>query len=480
MPSLRWPLLAALVTFLSPSPAAQDRVDFERIPVLVIGGANNHDCEWTTPELRNALEETGRFEVTITTEPAKDLADAEAVARYRAFVLDYNGPRWGEPAESNFLAAVRAGTGVTVVHAANNAFPGWNEYEQMVGLLWRDGTGHGRFHAFDVKIIDAEHPLTRGMADIVSHEDELYHRLVNSQQVAVRVLGIAHSHPDTGGTGRNEPMIIVGEFGKGRVFHTPLGHVWRNQPATRVSHQDPQFRRLIARGTEWAASGECLLDPSPANWLSAEEREAGFRLLFDGQSTVGWRGYRQEAFPKEGWSIDRGALCCAAGGKGGDLVAETAFEDFELRFDWAVSKAANSGVIYRVVESEKASYMSGPEYQVLDDDGHDPKPSELTSAASLYALAAPGDKQLAPRGEFNESRIVVRGWHVEHWLNGAKVVDVDLASEEMQTKIKASKFAAWPAFAKADRGLIALQDHGNEVWYRNLRVRELGSEKSPR
>ena len=145
--------------------AAPATAESSRIPVLLIGGANNHDWSWTHGSLAGILEETGRFDVTITEEPAKTLADADALERYRAFVLDYNGPRWGEPAESNFVTAVRGGTGVVVIHAANNAFPGWKEFEEMVALLWRKGTGHGRFHPFDVVVVDSDHPITRGMAE---------------------------------------------------------------------------------------------------------------------------------------------------------------------------------------------------------------------------------------------------------------------------------------------------------------------------
>lgn len=467
-------LVPALVAGLAP---AQDRVDFERISVLIVGGANNHDCEWTTPELQRTLEETGRFAVTVTTEPQKTLADAEAIAKFKAFVLDYNGPRWGEPAETNFVNAVRGGTGVTVVHAADNAFPGWREYEAIVGLLWRDGTGHGRFHAFDVHIVDRDHPLTAGMRDITEHPDELYHRLVNVHGVDVRVLGAALSKTDTGGTGRDEPMILVGQFGEGRVFHTPLGHVWRGADDTRASHLDPQFRRLVARGTEWAATGACALDPVPPNWLTPEERAEGFELLFDGRTTAGWRAFRGEKFPEAGWTVEQGALRHPAGGGGGDIVTEAGYGDFELRFDWAVGKRANSGVIYRVLETEKTTYMTGPEYQVLDDAGHEPAPSANTSAGSLYALTEPFAKTLNPAGTWNSAGIVVRGWQVEHWLNGKKIVDCDLASDELRGRIAASKFAAWPAFATAARGLIALQDHGDEVWYRSLRIRELPAKK---
>jgi hypothetical protein len=148
---------------------------------LIVSGANNHDWEWTSPELAAVLTETGRFQAAITNAPAAALVDAAAAharGELDVLVLDYNGPRWGDAAEKGFLAAVEAGVGVTVVHAANNAFTGWKEYEQMVGLLWRQGTGHGRYHPFDVHVIDHYHPITLGMADLRQHPDELYHNLV--------------------------------------------------------------------------------------------------------------------------------------------------------------------------------------------------------------------------------------------------------------------------------------------------------------
>ena len=190
----------------------------EPIPVLIVSGANNHWFEWTTPSLKEMLEESGKFSVDVTNEPATTLADAEAIAPYRAFVLDYNGPRWGEAAESGFLAAVRAGTGVTVVHAANNAFEGWREYEELVALCWREGTAHGRFHPFDVRITDRDHPITRNLAPLVAHPDELYHDLVHMHGTDFRVLAVAHSTQESGGTGEDEPMIVVKNFGEGRRF----------------------------------------------------------------------------------------------------------------------------------------------------------------------------------------------------------------------------------------------------------------------
>ncbi len=448
-------------------------IPLEKIPVLLISGQNNHDWEYTNPKIEEGLEKSGRFDVDVTLEPAKTLADAAAIAKYRCFVLNYNGARWGEAAEKNFVAAVRGGVGVSVIHAADNAFEGWTEYEQMVADLWRAGTGHGRYHAFDVKIIDRDHPITHGMRDLKAHPDELYHKLVHTPGVETRVLATAYSDPETGGTGKDEPMAIVLQFGAGRIFHTPLGHVWPGDVASRATFDNPELHLLIARGTEWAATGAVTLPAVVPNQLSLEEEAAGFKILFDGRSPNGWRGFAKAEFPTQGWAIVDGTLHVHAGGGGGDLVTAETYGDFELRFEWKVSAGANSGVMYRVSEEQQYPWQTGPEYQVLDDakhpDGKDPR----TSAAALYALIAAEGKALAPVGEWNEGRIVVRGWHVEHWLNGKKVVDQELASAAVRAKIAASKFGSMPKFATCTTGVIALQDHGDDVWFRSLRLRRL-------
>ena len=253
---LRRPLAAALFLL---SPLSFSVLSAEPIPLLLITGENNHDCKYTSAVHKATLEKTGRFTVDFTEKPAATLADAEGLKKYKAFVLDYNGKRWGEAAETNFLAAVKGGTGVAVIHAANNAFSGWVEYEKLVGDCWREGTGHGKFHRFDVTITDRDHPITKDLPDLKAHPDELYHKLVHMHGVERRVLATALSSKESNGTGNEEPMIIVLQYGQGRVFHTPLGHVWRNAEETKASVNDPQFQLLLARGTEWAATGECTI-----------------------------------------------------------------------------------------------------------------------------------------------------------------------------------------------------------------------------
>ncbi|MCB9831739.1 MAG: ThuA domain-containing protein [Planctomycetes bacterium] len=246
----------ALVLGLLPTLAAQDQA---KLRVLYVTGQNNHDWTFTSKHWREVLEKTGRFEVTTTEQPAEFLA-RENLAPFDLFFLDYNGARWGEAAEKRFQDAVAAGKGVFFLHAADNAFPGWRGYEQMSCLCFREKSGHGSFHAFDVQVVDRNHVITRDLPHLRAHPDELYHRLQPIPGAQFRVLLTAESSGESGGSGNEEPMALIGRFGKGRIFHTTLGHVWPGQEDQRASVLDPQLQLLVARGAEWAASGDCSID----------------------------------------------------------------------------------------------------------------------------------------------------------------------------------------------------------------------------
>ncbi|MDX1395466.1 MAG: DUF1080 domain-containing protein [Gemmatimonadota bacterium] len=216
------------------------------------------------------------------------------------------------------------------------------------------------------------------------------------------------------------------------------------------------------------------------NTLTLEELGEGWRLLFDGRSTDGWRAYNGEAFPDTGWAVVDGMLVVGATATdpdvpiGGDIVTDEEFGDFDLRFDFRLSPVANSGVLYRVIEQPGAEiWHNAPEYQVLDDQayiemGTMDMNTHLTG--DNYDLHASGEKVLRPVGEWNEGRIVVRGNHVEHWLNGRMTVEYDLLSPAWEELVAASKFAPYPEYGRAPRGPIGLQDHGRLVWYRNIRI----------
>ncbi len=206
------------------------------------------------------------------------------------------------------------------------------------------------------------------------------------------------------------------------------------------------------------------------NTLSAEERAEGWRLLFDGRSTEGWRGYGLDEVP-DGWAVEDGTL--ARVGPGGDLITVEQFSDFELSIEWKVEAGGNSGLFIRATEDASMIYFSAPEIQILDDDGHADGGSPLTSAGSNFALHPAPEGVVRPAGEWNHFRIVVDGARVEQWMNGVHVVTYELWSPEWEELVAASKFAEWPEYGRATRGHIGIQDHGDVVWFRNIRIREL-------
>ncbi len=182
-----------------------------------------------------------------------------------------------------------------------------------------------------------------------------------------------------------------------------------------------------------------------------------------------WRGYKQDAVPEQ-WVMDDGALYLTGGGAG-DLITREQYGSFELSLEWKISPKGNSGIMYHVSEGDGPTYFTGPEMQVLDNAvaGGD----LLHSAGADYALHAPAADNSLAVGEWNAARIVVDGAHVEYWLNGVQQCAYELWSEDWTARVAASKFAQWPGFGMNKTGHIALQDHGNPVWYRGIRIRRL-------
>jgi hypothetical protein len=196
-----------------------------------------------------------------------------------------------------------------------------------------------------------------------------------------------------------------------------------------------------------------------------------WRALFDGKSLENWRGYKNAAVPP-GWKIVDGAL--TKDGHVGDIMTKESFANFELELDWKIGEAGNSGIFYRGTEEYDHVYWSALEYQLLDDLKAEDNKTRLTCAGALYALYPSSAGHLKPIGDWNAARIVARGAHVEHWLNGVKVVDYELWSPDWEAKVKASKFKDWPNFGRAKQGHIALQgDHSGSLAFRNIRIREV-------
>lgn len=209
---------------------------------------------------------------------------------------------------------------------------------------------------------------------------------------------------------------------------------------------------------------------TPVNVLTQVEMDAGWQLLFDGHTLDGWHGYNRDGLPG-GWGVENGMLTRT--GEGGDIVTDREFVDFELSVEWKLEPGGNSGIFYRAAEGEEWIYHSAPEMQILDDERHPDGQNPLTSAGANYGLNAAPRGVVRPVGEWNESRVVVEGSDVEHWLNGTRVVEYVLGGEEWEALVADSKFVEWPAYGRAAKGHIGLQDHGDPVWYRNLKVREI-------
>lgn len=197
-----------------------------------------------------------------------------------------------------------------------------------------------------------------------------------------------------------------------------------------------------------------------------------FEKLLENKDLSQFRGYKTEEIG-DGWMIEGKTL--HLNGSGGDLITSEEYDNFELRFEFKVSEGANSGVMYRVSLGDDASYVSGPEYQILDDANHADGEKEETSVGSLYALYAPTDKKMRDAGVWNTAKIIVDGDHVVHYLNGKRVVDVTIGSDDWNERIADSKFKDWEKFGKNESGHIAFQDHGNEVWFRGIMVKRLVS-----
>jgi hypothetical protein len=256
---------------------------------------------------------------------------------------------------------------------------------------------------------------------------------------------------------------------------------------------------------------ETKAGPLP-NALADSEKRVGWKLLFDGRTTQGWRGFRRKAFPAECWEVQNGALRRRGHNAEpmqwcGDLITTDQYENFLLEFEWRISKGGNSGVKYLVLEDRPfewdqaytehyllelkqddpqntqnnvkvtpqmwSHFAMGFEFQ-LNDDQNDP--DVLNDArhktGALYDLIAPKQKVSSPVGEFNQARISVQQGHVEHWINGVKLLEFDVGSKTLEAIIAKSKFGRLEGFDSVARGYIALQDHGDEVWFRNIKILE--------
>lgn len=228
---------------------------------------------------------------------------------------------------------------------------------------------------------------------------------------------------------------------------------------------------VVLAGMTWPGMAQ-----SQPNTLSKKEVKEGWTLLFDGTNPSQWRSVNKDQFPEKGWSVQDG---CMVSGGGGSIVSRKEYGNFELTWDWKMmDKAGNSGVKYFVKEGPKDAL--GIEYQMLDDENHPwmkdgrMKPFDYHTNGAVYEIYPPsGNKPDKPVGEWNTSKVVAKGKHVEHWLNGVKIADYVRGSDDFNARIAKSKFKDVPGFGLHEKGLLMLTDHGSIVYFKNLKIREL-------
>ena len=418
---------------------------------VIITGENNHDWKSTTPVLRSILEGSGRFRVDVI-EDLWNGVSAESLAPFDVLVLNFNptsGKTWKAAEAKGFLEAVSAkGKGAVVVHAANNAYPGWREYESLIGGAWRKSAGHGSFHPFRVDILDREHPITRGMPRSFEHAaDELYHGL--TMEPGVRVLAHAFSSKESDGTERYEPMAWVLRYGRGRVFHTPLGHA-------ASSMESAGFRALLIRGAEWAATGE-VTTPDGLDW----------QPLFNGKDLSGWRkpaDLRLTSAPADArdiWKVEDGAIVGDSPGiKHNDfLVSARRFSDFVLQLKVRLRPdEENSGIQIRS-EWLPNGEMYG--YQADAGKGWWGSLYDESTGRNLLvsSYAEKGSKAVRPN-EWNDYEVEAVGRKIRIKINGT-------VTSEYEDEV-----------TRPD-GHIALQVHSGgrlRVEFKDVRIRELPPE----
>lgn len=460
------------------------------LSVLLIDGKNNHNWQTTTPVLVAILEDCGRFRVDVAT--ATDVKTFQPkLAGYDVVVSNYNGPLWNKALRTAFVDYVSKGGGFVSVHAANNAFPEWKEYNEIIGLggwgrrterhgpyvRFRDGKivrdtkkgrggGHGRRHEFLVET-RTDHPILEGLPRSWRHaRDELYDKLRGPAK-NLTVLATAWSDPKTRGTNEHEPMLMTIGYGKGRVFHTTLGH-------DTTSLQGVGFQITLQRGTEWAATGTVTIPVGDATALPkdkarirdilTERRTAkGWKQLFDGKSLDGW----ERKCGTAQFSVAGGAIVgkSTEGSPNTYLCTTRQYADFELEFEVRIDNELNAGCQIRSeVRNGVRADVCGPQVEITADGNAGFVYGESLGTGWLTPDRNDPKKRSALRKKrWNQYRVVANGKRIRTWVNGVAIADFEDEKSGMAS------------------GLIALQIHSVpsgkgpfRASWRNLWLREIG------
>lgn len=496
---------------LVPAASGAESAATKRIKTLVIDGQNNHNWKATTPVIRQTLEATGMFDVTVATTPEKggDMTTfAPDFSAYQVVVSNYNGDDWSDATRQAFESYVAGGGGFVCVHAADNSFPGWDAYNRMIGLggwggrnekdgpyvRWKEdlkrftrdtgkGSGgtHGRRTPFVVVVRNADHPVTRGLPRAwMQAEDELYGKLRGPAE-NMHVLATAYSEPDTNGTGEHEPILMTVQYGDGRVFHTTLGH-------DVTAMNGVAFQVTLQRGAEWAATGEVTQPPvgadvlthdvpatrDPAmltttavqgavdvNFDAAPDLSRGdWKNLFNGSNTEGWTQKNGTA----SYRVDEGVIVgkTATGSPNSFLCTDEEFGDFELIFEVHCDTKLNSGVQIRSRSTADFNNgrVHGPQVEIEGAPGESGYIYSEGTGRGWISKQHP-IKDAFVNDQWNVFLVRAVGDRIQTWVNGQKIEDLT----------DAESFTS---------GFIGLQVHGigkdqgpYQVRWRNIQIRTL-------
>ena len=462
------PFLAAASVLLLPVFGQQDMLAAEPAQVLYVtqSAAFAHPVlPYSEAVFERIAADAGIFDVTITRDTAS--LTAETLDTYDAIVFFTTGELpMSDTQRAALLAYVRRGGGFVGVHSATDTFYEWPGYLALIGGYF---DGHPWHQRVTVRVENGDHPATRHLGESFEIYDEIYqHRNWSRDNVNV-LLSLDVSSVDMTAdrinrTDQDFALAWTRQEGSGRVFYTALGHrpeVW----------DDTRFQQHLLEGISWAMGNDTgSTSKSTENVLNSEEIAADWTLLFDGEDLSAWRGYGKRERP-DGWQAVNGTL--ARVGPAGDLVTIETFEDFELQFDWRVEEAGNSGVMFRVVESDAPPWHTGPEFQILHNAGHRDGRAPITSAGSNYAVHPPARDITRSVGSWNEARLIVTGRDVEHWMNGVKLLSYEIGSPDWNQRVAASKFAELTRYGRETSGHIAIQDHGDPVAFRNIKIRRI-------
>ena len=219
-----------------------------------------------------------------------------------------------------------------------------------------------------------------------------------------------------------------------------------------------------------------MTSSNPVNALTPAEQQAGWTLLFDGKSMNGWRTYQNKQ--AHSWTVSESSLYCKGSTSDKsdmrtDIITVDQFENFDLSIDWKIAPKSNSGIMYLVTEQYPAAYLSGPEYQIIDDAGYPAKLEDWQKTGANYAMNPEPEAKSKPIGEWNNTRIVVNRGKVEHWLNGKLIVSYEMWTDKWNEEKRTGKWKDAPGYGVSKKGHIALQDHGDQAWFRNIKIRKL-------